>query len=123
MFIYTLATHHIFMGVAVARAVIGNLLVWSSLERIFMTNRPARSPFYYPLSGELTVHRGLQRASHLGVVGIEMNVIALVIAGAYAACYPDAGYTSLLVVYLVWLLIMTYAVMIAATRVKRWWNR
>lgn len=119
MFLYYIATHHIFMWIAVALAAIGNVLMWVSLERIFVTNKPEqlatlRNFREYPF---------VMRATHLGIIGLELKFIALVMAGLYVACYPATIHTVLFVVYVVWYLIMASLVMVGVMRVKRWWVR
>ena len=119
MSLYYVATHHIFMWVAVTLAVIGNVLVWGALEKVFVTNRPS----WLVTAGDFRTYRSVQRAAHLGIFGIELKLIALVMAGVYVACYPATIHTVFLAVYFVWYLIMAVFVMVGTSRVKRWWVR
>lgn len=121
MSLYYIVTHQIFFWIAVALAIIGNLLVWASLEKIFTTNKPSSTGPLQRYYDELD-WPPVQRASHYGVVGVELKLIALVVGGLYAASYPGRVSTLLLIGYLAWLLIMTVLVMVGVSRVKRWWR-
>lgn len=107
MFIYYIATHQIFFWIAMASALIGNMFVAVFLKEAFFS--------------EVIAHgkQRIRRQVHYGVFGLELKVLALLLALVYVACYPGPVPNILLAAYSLWVLMIAVLVNTGAARVKR----